>query len=238
MKTQLVCLSITAIALASCDNSQSKATPDDKSTQKPRMETRTETPAMAEKPAPAASDASATNTRNTIPPPLSHTFGAESIRPAGPARDDGPWESLTPEQKIEKFRSSGIARMPKDISDKILANASKVGAPRDQVNRITQEAVAWHRINSFRENSSDRMPDHMKSALLEKLGEKHGHSWLEMVPELEEQVAANIRVDNLRTNGIPGLSRDESEDIIIQAIEKFGPDYKAILSFAEQSAKE
>ncbi len=57
-----------------------------------------------------------------------------------------------------------------------------------------------------------------------------------MVPELDEQIAASARVMEFRLKGIPGLSPDESQDLIIEAIEKHGPDYKAILSVIDQSA--
>jgi hypothetical protein len=76
----------------------------------------------------------------------------------------------------------------------------------------------------------------MRTALLEKLSMKHGESWKDMVPELDEQVAASARVMELRLKGIPGMSPDESQDLIIHALEKHGSDYKAILSIAEQSA--
>ena len=137
---------------------------------------------------------------------------------------------------IEKFTSSGIARIPKDVSDKIIADATKTGASEDQVNIITQQAAAWHHINKFKEDATD-IPDHMRMALLEKLATKHGDSWINMVPELDEQVAASAKVMELRLKGIPGMSPDESQDLIIKAIEKYGSDYKAILTVAEQSAK-
>ncbi len=236
MKTQLACLSVAAIVFASCDKSQTKANPDDTSSKKPQMEARADAPTSTEKPAPARPDSLAAKTRTPIAPPLSHPVMAESIRPAGTARDDPSWKSLTPESRIQIFQSSGIARMPKDISDKILADASKAGAPEDQVNIVTQQAAAWHHINQFTENTSG-MPDHMKKSLLERLATKHGNSWMNMVPELEEQVAASIQVDQLRSKGIPGLSPDESQDLFIKAIEKYGADYKTILSVAEQSAR-
>jgi hypothetical protein len=56
-----------------------------------------------------------------------------------------------------------------------------------------------------------------------------------MVPELDEQVAASVRVMEIRLNGIPGMSPDESQDLLIKALETHGPDYKTILSIAGQS---
>ncbi len=235
MKTQITCLSFAAFLFASCDKSQSKAKPDDTSSRNPRMETGAAAPTNTEEPAPAQRDSSADNTRRPIDPPLSHPVTAEIIRPAGTGPDDHAWKSFTPEQKIEKFNSSGIARTPKNISDKILANVSKDTPPQDQFNIITQQAASWHRINYFKENHS--MPDHLKAALLEKLVAKHGDSWIDMLPELDEQIAASIRVGEFRLNGIPGLSPDETHELMIKAIEDHGCDYKTILSIAEQAAR-
>ncbi len=236
MKAKLTCLSLAVFAFASCDKSETTAKPDDTSSKKPQTETRADAPTIAEKPAPTRSDLPDINTGNTIDPPIIHPATAEMIRPAGTAPEDTSWETLTAEQRIEKFTSSGITRMPKNISDKILVDASKAGAPEDQVNIITQLAAAWHHINQFKEDAVG-IPDHMRMTLLERLAAKHGDSWMDMVPDLDEQVAASVRVDEFRSNGIPGLSPDESQDIIIKAIEKYGPDYKTILSIAEQSAK-
>ena len=58
------------------------------------------------------------------------------------------------------------------------------------------------------------MPDHMKLVLLEKLSKKHGESWMDMVPEVDEQLAASAKVMELRLNGIPGMSPDESQDLL------------------------
>jgi hypothetical protein len=58
-----------------------------------------------------------------------------------------------------------------------------------------------------------------------------------MVPEIEEQIAASRKVMEFRMKGIPGMSADESHDLMIQAIERYGADYKSILSIAEKSAK-
>jgi hypothetical protein len=233
MQTKLACLSLAAFIFASCDKSENKAKPDDTSTIKPRTETRADAPTIAEKIAPVWPDSPAPK---TIDPPLRYPVDASMIRPAGTAPDDASWDALTAEQKISKFTSSGIARMPKDISGKVIADATKTGAPEDQINIITRQAAAWHHINKFKEDAIG-IPDHMRTALLEKLATKHGESWIDMVPELDEQVAASIKVSELRGKGIPGLSADESQDIFIHAIEKYGPDYKAILSAAEQSIK-
>ena len=236
MKTKITCLSLAAFVFASCDKSPSKAKPDDTSSKDPRMETGAAAPTITEKPAPAPRDSPADNTRRPIDPPLSHPVTAEIIRPAGTAPDDHAWESLTPEQRIEKFNSSGIARMPKAISTKILADASNSAPPQEQLNIITQQAVAWHRINHFMEESHS-MPEHMKKALFEKLIAKHSDAWVNMLPELEEQIAASIRVDEFRSKGIPGLTPDETHELMIKAIEDHGCDYKTILSIAEQAAK-
>lgn len=236
MKTRLACLSLAAFVFASCDKSGTKTNPDDASSKKSQTENRADAPTNTEKPAPARPDAPASNTRNTIDPPIGSPADASMIRPAGSATKDDSWETLTAEKRIEKFNSSGISRMPKNVSDKILADASKAGAPEDQVNIITQQAAAWHRINQFKVDAMG-IPEHMRMTLLERLFTKYGDSWMSMVPELDAQVAASIRVDEFRTQGIPGLSPDESQDIIIKAIEKYGPDYKAIISVAEQSAR-
>ena len=77
----------------------------------------------------------------------------------------------------------------------------------------------------------------MKPALLERLSKKHGGSWKDVTTELDEQVAASVRVMELRLNGIPGMSPDESQDLFIKALETYGPDYKTILSIADQNAR-
>ena len=234
MKTQITSLSLAVFVFASCEKSPSKAKPDDTSSKNPRIETGAAAPTITEKP--AHRDSSADNTRMPIDPPLSHPVTAEVIRPAGTAPDDRAWESLTPEQRIEKFNSNGIARIPKAISTKILADASNSVPPQEQLDIITQQAVAWHRINHFMEESYS-MPEHMKKALFEKLVAKHGDAWVNMLPELEGQIAASIRVDEFRSKGIPGLTPDETHELMIKAIEDHGCDYKTILSIAEQAAK-
>jgi hypothetical protein len=234
MQNKLTCLSLAALVFASCDKSGTKAAPDESSSKKPQLENRTHAPTIAEKTAPAQHDAPDANIRKPIDPPISHPVDASMIRPAGTVPEDA-WDTLTAEQMIGKFNSSGIARMPKDISDKILADASSAASPEDQVHYITRQAAAWHRINEFKEGVNG-MPDHMRMALLERLSMKHGDSWLNMVPELDEQIAASAKVMELRLNGIPGMSPDESQDLLIKALEQYGPDYKTILSIANQSA--
>jgi hypothetical protein len=235
VQNKLTCLSLAALVFTACDKSGTKTTPDDSTPKKPEVENRTEAPTITDKPAPAPRDAPDANIRKPIDPPISHPADTSVIRPAGTAPGDA-WDSLTAEQMIGKFNSSGIARMPKDISAKILADAASAGTPEDQIQIITQQAAAWHHINKFKEDVTG-LPDHMRMMLLERLSTKHGDSWMNMVPELDEQVAASAKVDELRSNGIPGMSPDESQDLFIKAIEKYGPDYKAILSFANQSAK-
>lgn len=237
MQNKLTCLSLAALVFASCDKSETKTKPDDSSSKKPQVENRTAAPTIAEKTKLALPESPSLNTiPNIIDPPLSHPVDASMIRPAGSGPDDGSWETLTAEQMIEKFNASGIARVPKEISDKILADASIAETADLQFNIITQQAAAWHHVNKFKEDAVG-IPDHMRMALLDRLATKHGDSWINMLPELDEQVAASVKVMDLRLNGIPGLSPDESQDLIIKAIEKYGPDYKAILSVAEQSAK-
>jgi len=234
MQTKLACLSLAALAFASCDKSGTKVTPDDSSSKKPQMETRAGTPTIAEKPAPARHDLPDSSTRKPIDPPIIHPDDASMIRPAGTAPGDA-WDSLTAQQMIDKFNASGIARIPKDISDKILTEASKNGTAEDKVQIITRQAAAWHHINGFKEGVND-MPEHMRLTLLERLATKHGDSWMNMVPELDEQVAASVKVMELRLNGIPGMSPDDSQELLINALEKHGPEYKTILSIANQSA--
>jgi hypothetical protein len=236
MKSKLACLSLAAFACAACDKSETKAKPEHTSSRQPGVETRADAPTIAEQTAPAPSDAPDAGVRIPTDPPLAHPVSPAMIRPAGTTPDDTSWETLTAEQKVGKLTSNGIARMPKDISDKILADATKTGAPEDQLNLITRQAAAWHHINRFREDSLG-IPDHMRMALLDKLATKHGDSWMNMVPELDEQVSASAKVSELRDKGIPGLSPDESQELIINAIDKYGADYKAILAVAEQSAK-
>lgn len=76
----------------------------------------------------------------------------------------------------------------------------------------------------------------MRMMLLERLSNNHGDSWHDMPPEIDEQVAASAKVDELCANGILGMTSEESHDIIIKVIEKHGPDYKAILTVAGESA--
>jgi hypothetical protein len=236
MKVNLACLSLAACLFASCEKSGNKANTEETSSQKPKTETRSDAPMIASKPAPAAYDLPNTNTGNTIDPPLTHPANADMIRPAGIAAGDASWDSLTAEQKLEKFSSSGIARMPKDVSDKLIGNATSAGAADAQIQFITQRAAAWHQIDEFKQGVND-IPEHMRMQLLEKLYTKHGDSWVDMLPEIEEQMAASRKVMELRLNGIPGMSPDESQDLLIKALEKHGSDYKTILSIAEQRVR-
>jgi hypothetical protein len=173
MKPNFACLSLVAFAFTSCDKSETKPKPDDASSQKPRMETRAEAPAITRKIAPARRESSPAGINQTIDQPLSHPVDASMIRPAGTAPDDASWDTLTAGQKIEKFTSSGIARMPRYASDMILADATKAGEAENQVLFITEQSAAWHHINAFKESDTG-MPDHMKMALLERLSRKHG----------------------------------------------------------------
>lgn len=141
-----------------------------------------------------------------------------------------------PEKMIEKFRSEGITGIPKDVVDAIIRKSEHAENAEEQLSIINDEAAAWRRIDGFKENEIV-MPDHMKRSLLEKLSAKHGDAWAEMAFELDEQIAASTKLDELRANGIPGMTPDESQDLIIQALEKHGADYKAILALANQSAK-
>jgi hypothetical protein len=235
MKAKLTCLSLAAFAFASCDKSGEKANSGNIPSKKPQQEHRANAPTIAEKTAPARPHTPRANTSRAIDPPVSHPVEASMIRPTGTAPDDAAWESLTAEQKLEQFRSRGITRVPKYVSEQILADASSAGTPEDQVRFITEQSAAWHHINKFRESDS-AIPEHMKMMLLERISGKHGNSWKDMIPELDEQVAAGAKVDELRANGIPGMTPDESQDFLIHALEKYGPDYKTILSIVQQDA--
>jgi hypothetical protein len=233
MKAQIACLSLAAFAFASCEKSGEKTNSDNTQAKRPQVEHRANAPTIAEKTAPARRH---TPDANTIAPPASHPVDASMIRPAGTAPDDGSWETLTAEQMLEKFNSNGIYRIPKYVSEQILADATSAGTPEDQVRFITEQSAAWHHINGFKK-STDGIPEHMKMALIESLSKKHGNSWKDMIPELDEQVAASDKVAELRSKGIPGMTPDESQDFFIQALGKYGPDYKRILSIANQSAR-
>jgi hypothetical protein len=233
MQMKPTSLALAACLLASCGKTQTKDKADGTSSQEPRIETRAEAPRTAENPPPARSESAGDG---GIVPPAKYPDDATMIRPVGTTPDDASWEALTPEQKIEKFKSNGIARMPRHVSEPILAEATRAAAPEDQFHIITEQSTAWHKINGFMEDIGG-IPDHMKTALLERLSKKHGSSWKDMIPELDEQLAASVKVDELRMKGIPGMSEDESHELFIKAIEKYGPDYKAILATANQSAK-
>jgi hypothetical protein len=235
MKAELASLSLAAFLFVSCDKSGTKANPDETSSKIPQQANPAGAPTAAEKAAHTQRDLPGTGIRSAIASPLSHPFSAEMIRTAGTAPEDGAWQALTIEQKIEKFNSSGIAHIPKDVSDKILNDATRAPNPEDQILFITQQAAAWHHLNEFKESIND-IPEHMKQTLLERLSKKHGGSWKDMATELDEQVDASVRVMELRLNGIPGMSPDASQDLLIKALEKHGPDYKTILSIADQEA--
>ena len=235
MKTPLACLSLVACAFASCDKSAEQTGSGSAAPEKTRTERRESSPMITEKTKPAPRETSAAIANRPIDPPLSHTLDASMIRPAGTLQDDPSWQTLTAEQKMEKFKANGIDRMPKYVSDQILADATKSGEPESQVLFITEQSAAWHHINAFRESTTG-IPDHMKAALLERLSAKRGTSWIDMIPEFNEQIAASVVVDEMRAKGIPGMPPDESQDFFIMAIEKYGPDYKAILAAAKQSA--
>ena len=236
MKAQIACLSLAAFAFASCDKSADKTNSDNAPSKNPQVEHRANAPTIAEKIASGRQDAPGANISRPIDPPISHPVDASMIRPSGTLPDDASWQTLTAEQKMEKFKANGIARMPRYVSDLILADATKAGEAENQVVFITEQSAAWHHIDTFKESGTG-IPDHMKMALLERLSTKHGTSWIDMIPELDEQIAASVKVDELRANGIPGMSPDESQDFLIKAIEKYGPDYKAILSAANQNAR-
>ena len=236
MKANLACLSLTVFVFSSCDKSGEKDNSDKTSSKSPQLENRAGATTIAETPAAGRSDARDANTRNTIDPPISHPVDASMIRPAGAALEGASWDGLTIEQRIEKFNSSGISHIPKDLSDKILSDATTAPNPADQLQFITQQAAGWHHINEFKEAIND-IPEHMKLSLVERLSKKHGGSWKDMATELDEQVAASVRVMELRLNGIPGMSPDESQELLIKALEKYGPDYKTILSTADQNVR-
>lgn len=214
MKPGFACLSFAAFALVSCDKSREQTQPAGTSTP---PKTQVETKAAVPK----------------ITPP---TAPAQNASPQGGAPAKQASEPLTAEQTIATYKSNGIPGIPRHISDKILADAAKTESYDDQLNIITQQTAAWRHINTFSE-SDGPIPEHMRRMLLERLYSKHGDSWINMVPELDEQIAASAKVDQLRANGIPGLSEDESQELIISAMVKYGPDYKAIVAFAEQAAK-
>jgi hypothetical protein len=223
------CLTLATCLIASCGKNESKTRPAEASSRKTRTENRVDAPVVARETTPAA------NASSVIDPPISHPVDAMMIRPAGTVSGDTSWDLLTAEQRIEKFKSSGISRVPKDVSDKILAAAAAADSPEQQLLFITGQAAAWHHINNFKESEAGP-PQHMKTALLERLAVKHDKSWMDMMPELEEQLAASIKVTEMRVNGIPGMTLDETHDLLMNAIEKYGPDYKTILAIAEQSA--
>lgn len=228
MPNKLICLSLAAIVFTSCDKKETTPNPDNTSPQKPQAETRAYAPKTLENPAPAPSDSSAPKPGN---PP-----DAATIQSAGTAASNDSPEAVTAEQTIAKYKASGIPGLPQHVTEKILANAAMTESYDDQLNIIAQQTSAWRRINTFREGEHP-IPEHMRMMLIERLAKKHGDSWINMIPELDEQIAASAKVDELRAKGIPGLSSDESHEIIIKAMEKYGPDYKAILSVANQSAK-
>lgn len=225
MEIKLAYLSLAAFMFASCDKSGNNSDSDSTPSNKSQIENRADAPANPPKPAHETSD-----------PTTGHPADPATTRPAETAPANGPSDPLTAEQTIAKYKSDGIPGIPRQVSDKILADAAKTESNDDQLNIITRQTTAWRHINTFRENDGP-IPEHMRRMLLERLETKHGDSWIDIVPELDEQIAANVKVDQLRANGIPGMSEDESQNLIIDAIGKYGPDYKAILSVAEQAAK-
>lgn len=226
MKTKLTCLVISTVVFTSCKKSGTEAKSEDTALKKPQTENQVVMPKITEK----------VTVRSPIDPPLRHPVTVEMIVPAGVVAGDSSWQAHTAEQMIEKFRASGVARMPKDISDKLIENAASAGDAAVQVQFITQQAAAWHQINEFKIGVND-VPEHMRMDLVEKLFTKHGNSWVDMLPELEEQMAASRKVMEFRLNGIPGMTPDESQEFFIDALYKYGSDYKTVLSIAEQNVK-
>jgi hypothetical protein len=121
MKTQLAGLAIATFLITSCEKNKTEPKIDDSSIKNPSKEI--QAPAIAEH---------VPTVRSTIP---SHNSPVtpEMIRSAGDDSGDSSWQTLSAEQKIEKFRTKGIIRMPKDISDELIANAVSAGAPEVQV---------------------------------------------------------------------------------------------------------
>jgi hypothetical protein len=216
MQIKFTILALAACLFASCDKGGKTTESDSPSSKKPQVENRTSAPTNKEKTAQAANDPTSGNPADTAP------AAASSAPP-------------TPEQMIARFKSDGIAGVPKDVADTIIEKATRDKTPEEQVRFITEQSAAWQHINRFTE-SINNIPDHMKRMLLERLSTKHGDSWKDMAIELDEQVAASAKVDELRAKGISGMTPDESQDFIIQALEKHGPDYKTIVSIADQSA--
>ena len=217
MKVKHACLLLVACLSASCDKSKTTAKAGSISSNTNQVESRDEVPTNRETPAQGAITPSADI-------------------PTGTARADASSAPPTPEQMIANFKSDGIAGIPKDVADTILAKSSSAATPEEQVRFITEQSAAWQHIEQFKD-STNGMPDHMRRMLIERLSTKHGDSWKNMANELDEQVAASTKVSELRLKGIPGMTPEETNDLIIGAMEQHGPDYKTILSIAEQSIR-
>lgn len=237
MKIQIAFISVAALALLSCDKNKPKTGSADSTTEAARGENRVAPPAIAREHSVSRQGPALSGSRDTTGHPIIRQDEDPRILPEGTAPQDEGWEKLTAKEQIEMFNSKGIAGMPQQVSRKILADASQAESPEAQLGIINQQSAAWRHIHSFSENDT-MIPEHMRRMLLEKLEDKHGESWINMASELDEQIAASAQVDKLRANGIPGMSADASEDLIIRAMERYGADYKAILSAAEQAGNQ
>lgn len=218
-------ITFSACLVTSCEKSETKT----KSADTPAKPARIESTANASK----SRDTPATPAATNAIAPISHPVDASMIRPAGTAPDAATWESLTAEEKVRQFTTNGIASIPASISEKIIQDIPPDGTSEDRLRYIAAESAGWHHVNEFKDGSSE-IPEHMKAAMIDKLYQKHPKSWTSMASVIDEQTAAAAKVAEYRWKGIPGMSADESQDFIIDAMSKYTADYKTILSVIEK----
>lgn len=222
MKTHFTYLSMLALMLTACDQSSEDTGADNNESSSAEVEQNEA----------AAADAKIDNRSDADAPPARPQVAPR----VGDSQVDA-LANLTDQEKLEVYTSKGIPGIPQEVSDKIVSEAIKAASTGDQVQIIAEQANAWRRIEHFREKEED-LPDHRKRELLFRLYKKHGESWKEAAVELDRQLIAHEEVMKYRLDGIPGLSDDESFDVIMQAIERHSPDYEKILAIAKASAQE
>lgn len=137
--------------------------------------------------------------------------------------------SLTQEEKLAAYESSGIDGVPYDVSRKIITTAkSENRGAFSAVYEIEQEAAGYKDVTNFQRTWST-IPASIRKAILEASMRKQPDDWSRQAESIKENTSAWNTLKDWKMNKVPGFNKKQSDSIIAEISAKYPNDFPMII---------
>jgi len=145
------------------------------------------------------------------------------------------WEVMSDEEKLAAYRASGIEGIAPAEAQKIIAKAD-LEPEFLRLSRLEREAAGYLGVDLF-SRSVTAMPTKVRDEILASAKREHPGSWSRMADEINEQSAAWGTIDGWRKQGLPGLNRNETIQVLDSVLDRYPSDWKMAVFSVDSEAK-